>query len=250
MNQNIEGAVTRNVVEEEETAESVAAAAARALIPGSFAALCAGVPPPPRSEPAWMQSLQDPKEALDVDKWIENIEKPKRYKMRQAAQDLTEWDLRAKMEKRRRQERERAEWNEARAMLGRRPAHAADWRTDARCVEAGTGDPTDPDYREWSNREIWDLITLKGVSFDPRGYPLRVEDPNALGDAVAEGAAYVEDFVEMLERMGRIMPEAEEEKIVDKAGEEALLDSAFTGGCACGKQKGGRGSWGASACRK
>ena len=68
-----------------------------------------------------------------------------------------------------------AEWNERRSRVGQYPSLGADWRTDVRCQ--GTGNPTDPDYREWTHKEVWDLITMGGINADPRDVALFVRNP-------------------------------------------------------------------------
>ena len=71
---------------------------------------------------------------------------------------LTDWDLRAAMEKRRWMESERETWmKEKEESAGKYRALAADWRTDVRIKD--TGDPTQAVYREWTLKEIWDMIT-------------------------------------------------------------------------------------------
>lgn len=71
-----------------------------------------------------------------------------------------------------------AAWDARRAEAGRYPSLGADWRTDVRCQQ--TGDPTDPTYREWTHKEIWDLITLNGQNADPREVALWVRDPEEI----------------------------------------------------------------------
>ena len=71
-----------------------------------------------------------------------------------------------------------AEWRARQAEIGRYPSIGADWRTDTRC--GATGNPTDPVYREWTHKEVWDLITNSGANADPRDVRLRVDNPVAL----------------------------------------------------------------------
>ncbi len=75
----------------------------------------------------------------------------------------------------------RADWMQQRSEIGMYPIVAADWRSDVRCRD--TGDPTDPVYREWTHKEIWDLITLGGKAADPRVVRVTVEDPLARAGA-------------------------------------------------------------------
>jgi hypothetical protein len=55
-----------------------------------------------------------------------------------------------------------------------------------RCAD--TGNPTDPQYREWTQREIWDLITQGGRNADPRDVELWVRNPREIA---GEGAVWV-----------------------------------------------------------
>lgn len=138
----------------------------------------------------------------------------------------TEWDLRAGMEKRRRMERERARWlaeNERR--IGRYSSVASDWRTDVRITD--TGDPTKPTYREWTLREIWDMITLGGKSIDPRDVPHRISELGSRTDFVAEGFVQQMDIPEWLAAEGRLI-EDDEDEVVDRDAELALLASEFS----------------------
>lgn len=81
-----------------------------------------------------------------------------------------------------------------RAEVGRYPRIAADWRSDVRIKD--TGDPTAPEYREWTHKEIWDLITMGGKAADPRIVQVEVRDPKGmageeglgLGAGLGEGA--------------------------------------------------------------
>jgi len=139
---------------------------------------------------------------------------------------LSEWDLRAAMEKRRRMERERDEWLAKKEhKVGRYRAIASDWRNDVRIKD--TGDPTQPNYREWSLREIWDLITLGGAAVDPRTLAFRVESPTARTDFVAEGFYQHPEVPEFLAMQGRLIEEDNEAEVVD-ADAEALLASEFS----------------------
>lgn len=141
---------------------------------------------------------------------------------------LDEWDLRAKMEKRRRQQHEMQEWNERRSRVGQYPSLGADWRTDVRCQ--GTGNPTDPDYREWTHKEVWDLITMGGINADPRDVALFVRNPLEIADAPAQGAEYRMDPEEYFESVGRLIHEDDLAAIAaaDKDAEVALLASEFS----------------------
>ncbi|GAB4818817.1 hypothetical protein N2152v2_005863 [Parachlorella kessleri] len=139
---------------------------------------------------------------------------------------LDEWELRAIMEKRRRKEQQQADWMRRRSEIGMYPSVAADWRSDVRIRD--TGDPTAPTYREWSHKEIWDLITLGGKAVDPRLVKITVQDPLAPSDAVAEGAKYVPEAEEWLEEHGMLLRPEDEEEVADKQQEEAMLASEFT----------------------
>ncbi|KAI3438212.1 hypothetical protein D9Q98_000649 [Chlorella vulgaris] len=140
--------------------------------------------------------------------------------------ELDEWGVRAKMEKRKRQQAERDEWNRKRALVGQYPSLGADWRGDVRCQS--TGDPTAPVYREWTQREIWDLITLNGRNADPRDVALTVENPEAISDWLADGGEYRMSPEEYFESRGQLIQEEDLATIVDKDAEVALLASEFS----------------------
>lgn len=72
-------------------------------------------------------------------------------------------------------------WQAQRAAVERYPAASADWRSDVRCET--TGDPTDPEYREWTKKEIWDLITNRGLNADPRDVHVWVRSPDEVAGA-------------------------------------------------------------------
>ncbi|KAI7844165.1 hypothetical protein COHA_002300 [Chlorella ohadii] len=137
--------------------------------------------------------------------------------------ELNEWDLRAKMEKRRRHEQETAEWNAARAAVGRYPSHGSDWRSDTRIQD--TGDPTAPHYREWTHTQIWDLITLNGRNADPRDVAVWTLNPKALADAPAQDSGYQMDPEEYFASQGRLISEEDLQAIADSAGGGADADA-------------------------
>jgi hypothetical protein len=139
---------------------------------------------------------------------------------KQASNNLTEWDLRAKLEKRRRKAREEQAWHDIQSKLVRRKSISADWRTDIRCNN--TGDPTQPDYREWTNKEIWNLITTDGLHADPRDVEFLVRNPAGRADWVEEGVDYIPEIDEYLKNKGLMIEEDEEDAIVDQAGENML----------------------------
>ena len=139
---------------------------------------------------------------------------------------LSEWDLRAAMEKRRRMEREKAAWlAEQERFVGRYRPVASDWRNDIRIKD--TGDPTQPNYREWTLKEIWDLITLDGASVDPRVLPFKIESPTARTDFVADGFYQHPEIPEFLAMQGKLIEEEDEADVVDPDA-EALLASEFS----------------------
>eukprot|EP00887_Chlorella_sp_A99_P002103 scaffold21.g2103.t1 len=117
-----------------------------------------------------------------------------------------QWDLRAAAEKQRRKEREHAEWLAARARVGQHSCAWSDWRTDARIT--GTGDPTQPQYHEWSHREIWDMICQGGGGADPRVVRHRTASPYERADFVEQGARYHPESDEWIESLGKLIPEA------------------------------------------
>lgn len=139
----------------------------------------------------------------------------------------SEWDLRAAMEKKRWKERQHRAWEEHRAeTLGRYPSVAADWRTDVRIQE--TEDPDATEYREWSIREIWELITQHGEAADPRVIPVKVRKPASRADFVEEGFVQNPEIPVWLESQGKLMREEEERDTVDDEAEAALLTSEFS----------------------
>lgn len=140
---------------------------------------------------------------------------------------LTEWDLRAAMEKKRQMKREREQWLEENARnIGRYAPVASDWRTDVRITE--TGNLYHPEYREWTLEEIWDLITLGGKIVDPRQVPHEVSQLDARVDFVAEGFVQEPEIPEWLDQQGKLLKEEDEGDVLDKEAEEALLASEFS----------------------
>lgn len=140
---------------------------------------------------------------------------------------LTEWDLRASMEKKRRMKKERELWLEENARnIGRHASVASDWRTDVRITD--TGNPYHPKYREWTLEEIWDLITLGGKVVDPRHVPHEVLQLGARVDFVAEGFVQEPEIPEWLDQQGKLLKEEDEADVLDKEAEEALLASEFS----------------------
>lgn len=157
------------------TAEAAAAAAAAlqrpAHGPPDAAALRRGAPADVE-QPAAETSAEPERERV----WAELWNPPPEPK--------SEWDLRAMVEKQERKQREHRAWLAARAAVGRRQGQWSDWRTDVR-IE-GTSDPTQPHYREWTHREIWDLITQGGRAADPRHVLHRVASPTERADFVEQ----------------------------------------------------------------
>lgn len=152
--------------------------------------------------------------------------------------DMNVWEARAYIEKRRRHQREQLEFDNRRRQVIRRGHASADWRTDIRCRD--TAVPLEPEYREWTHKEIWDLITNGGRWADPRDVPLKEMDPLGKADYTFEGVAdeFQEDnlpnglpnhsgIVYWLQSIGKIIPEDDEDSIVDQEAEEALLNADF-----------------------
>lgn len=114
------------------------------------------------------------------------------------------WDLRARAEGRLRRLAEREAW--LRAGVGVRAAasasRGAEWQSDVRC--GSTGDPNDPAYREFTHREIWDVITQRGEAADPRDVVVEVEDPHATPDMRELGAAWRPSTLEWLRGQGML----------------------------------------------
>jgi hypothetical protein len=119
-----------------------------------------------------------------------------------------------------------AVWVETKESIGKFRSEASDWRNDVRCQS--TGNPADPTYREWTHKEIWDMITLRGNAVDPRQVIHRVEDPTAATDVVADGYRYKADFADWLADQGRIIQDADIDEVVDRDAEVALLASEFS----------------------
>lgn len=215
-----------------EAAEPQAAAGAAATGPATYDELLAELPGLPRLVRETVQDRTGLMQAPTPDAWTADV--PFRYARKQDP-ELTPWDLRAKMEKRRRQERDRAVWDEQRAAVGRFPTLGTDWRSDVRLQE--TGDPTDPVYREWTHKEIWDLITLNGQNADPREVELFVRDPVEIADGPSQGGSYHMEAEEYFESMGALIKEEDLMAIKGSAAgvgaeaegaEAALLAAEFT----------------------
>ncbi|KAL4452357.1 hypothetical protein ABPG75_008019 [Micractinium tetrahymenae] len=197
----------------EQRGAAAAAAPAGEAAPATFEELLAQLPGLQRIMRDTAQERSGLIKAPERDPWTPD--QPFRYP-RPEEPELSEWDLRAKMEKRRRQQRAREAWDARRAEAGRYPSLGADWRTDVRCQQ--TGDPTDPAYREWTHKEIWDLITLNGQNADPREVVLWVRDPNEIADAPSQGGKYTMDPEEYFESVGALIREEELAAIAGSAG--------------------------------
>lgn len=190
-----------------------AAAAAGGATPATYEELLAQLPGLQRVMRDTAQERSGLVRAPERDPWTPD--QPFRYPQPEEP-ELSEWDLRAKMEKKRRQQRAREAWDARRAQAGRYPSLGADWRTDVRCQQ--TGDPTDPTYREWTHQEIWDLITANGQNADPREVALWVRDPLEVADAPAQGGKYTMDPEEYFESVGALIREDELAAIASSAG--------------------------------
>lgn len=140
---------------------------------------------------------------------------------------LSEWDLRASMETKRWFERDYENWQELRKKkVGRYSSVASDWRTDVRIQESL--DPAEIQYREWSMKEIWDLITQNGEAADPRDIPFNVRKPGSRTNFVAEGYVHHPGIPQWLDEQGKLMKEEDAESISDEEGDGALLTSEFS----------------------
>ena len=139
---------------------------------------------------------------------------------------LTEWDLRAASETKKWFDEDYARWQQRRsATIGQYPSMASDWRTDERIKSSM--DPAEVDYKEWSMKEIWDLITMNGQAADPRDVPFEVRKPGSRTDFVADGYAHHPTIPEWLDMQGKLMKEDEEVKGRDGV-DEAILASEFS----------------------
>ena len=151
----------------------------------------------------------------------------KSLKIRRPHEDVTAWDLRARMEKKERMKKEHAAWvAEKESTIGRYTFQASDWRTDVRVKD--TGDPNDPEYREWTMKEIWDLIVLGGRTADPRDVPHKVMQPGSRTDFVAEGFVQQPEIPDWLAMHGKLIDEEQQGDIVDPTAESVLLASEFS----------------------
>lgn len=140
---------------------------------------------------------------------------------------VSEWDLRASMETKRWFERDYEQWQKHNEeTIGNYPFVASDWRTDLRIQESL--DPAEVDYREWTMKEIWDLITQNGEAADPRDIPFEVRKPGSRTNFVTEGYVHHPDIPEWLEAQGKLMHEQDAKDIVDDEAEAALLTSEFS----------------------
>ena len=138
---------------------------------------------------------------------------------------LTEWDLRAASETKKWFDEDYEMWQKRRSeTIGQYPSMASDWRTDERIK--GSLDPAEVDYREWSMKEIWDLITMNGQAADPRDIPFQVRKPGSRTNFVAEGYTHNPTIPEWLDMQGKLMKEDEDVKGRD--GDEAILASEFS----------------------
>lgn len=120
--------------------------------------------------------------------------------------EMSEWDLRAKIEKRRRLQAEKADFDRRRALIGQFPARAVG-PSDVRLKNG-------PNYEEmfgkkWTEEEIWNLITMDGEAADIRKIGDRVLttlDPEALFDYPGTfGYEYVLETEEFLVKTGHWM---------------------------------------------
>jgi len=89
-------------------------------------------------------------------------------------------------------------------------------------------DPAEVDYREWTMKEIWNLITQNGEAADPRDIPFVVRKPGSRTNFVAEGYVHHPDIPEWLEAQGKLIREQDVEDVVDDEAEAALLTSEFS----------------------
>ena len=87
-------------------------------------------------------------------------------------------------------------------------------------------DPAEVAYKEWSMKEIWDLITMNGQAADPRDVPFQVRKPGSRTNFVAEGYAHHPTIPEWLDMQGKLMRDDEEVKALD--ADEAILASEFS----------------------
>ena len=92
---------------------------------------------------------------------------------------------------------------EQRGRVGSQTNYWSDWRTDVRIK--GTSDPTAPDYREWTHREIWDFITQNGLAADPRQVRHRTASPTELAHLVEQGARFHPETEDWIASLGKLI---------------------------------------------
>lgn len=162
---------------------------------------------PMRRAQRLMAAIKDTDMRTDIIHWLPNIEDIERYDAYEkpptpimpAEEDpvKSDFDVRAIVEKQRKKALLTAEWRKRQATIGR--FVSIDTSVDVRLerpyytVEPGT------------DKEIWDLITNKGINCDPRNHIHIVENPFESVDLVNRyGVKYKEETEEFLLRLGHL----------------------------------------------
>eukprot|EP00210_Caulerpa_lentillifera_P007440 g7110.t1 len=127
--------------------------------------------------------------------WAESIhDEPEPNFAKEFDPDWDDWDFRAMMEKRRAREKARREWRRSQKEIGIN-VHIDTVSIDKRIPE---------EYREgynWTDEEVWDIITQKGRALDPRKMkklPWREVSLDEMPDWAGEGHTYVEEIDEYM----------------------------------------------------
>lgn len=110
------------------------------------------------------------------------------------------WDFRAFVEKQKRVRRERVEWLETQRQLGRFQYMHVDETTDVR-MQNIWNEPR----KQWSNEDIFNLITDNGNNALPTDVVVAVENPKTKADLQMTGGVYHESNEEFLERTGHLL---------------------------------------------
>lgn len=110
------------------------------------------------------------------------------------------WDFRAHVEKQKRIRKERAEWIETQRQIGRFQYMHVDETTDNR-LQSDWDEPK----KQWTNEEIFNLITNNGNNALPSDVVVSVENPKTKADLQQYGGEYHESNEEFLERTGRLL---------------------------------------------
>lgn len=147
-----------------------------------------------------IQYLMHPRRHQHFNAW----ERPPAPEKTHDVTKLTDFDLRAMMEKRRKKAALDAEWQRRKAAIGRfKYATSGGIYHDAR-IASNSYEPK----ATWSEDEVWALITNNGVNADLRSTPqiVQVLNPLAAADWVNDhGVRYIEETEDFLRRIGHLV---------------------------------------------